>query len=178
MAVPQLSESSRIINYMNEREAGIESGYGGRAEEFSGTKQSPDLSGSLDLFEVEFAGGGESPGGNYTCLEVTVCAIKDGYNGGYIRERVILDCGTLAGSEVNSNYHFKAVDVISRRLKHYGSNPATGLTWTLTPLTDKSTTYRVSVSGDGWLSTQISHLSYRVESQTFRRYGGLKIKNL
>lgn len=178
MAVPGMSEPSRVVNYMSERGVGVENGYGGRSEEFSGAKQSPDLSGSLDLFELEFVGGPESPGGNYTCLEVTLCAIKDGYSGGYVRERVILDFGTLAASEVNPNYHFKAVDVISRRLKHYGSNPATGLTWTLTPLTDKSTTYRVSVSGDGWLSGAVNHLSYRVESQTFRRYGSLKIKNL
>jgi hypothetical protein len=178
LALPGLSESSRIVNYMSERGVGVENGYGGRSEEFSGAKQSPDLSGSLDLFELEFVGGPESPGGNYTCLEVTLCAIKEGYHGGYVRERVILDIGTLAASEVNNNYHFKAVEVISRRLKHYGSNPSTGLTWTLTPLTDKSTTYRVSVSSDGWLSGSINHLSYRVESQAFRRYGGLKLKRL
>jgi len=132
----------------------------------------------LDLFEIEFAGGGEAPGANYTCLEVTLCAVKDGYNGGYVRERVILDCGTLAASETDSRYHFKAIDVISRRLKHHGSNPSTGLIWTLTPLTEKSTTYRVSISGDGWLSGSINHLSYRVESQAFRRYGSFKLKRL
>jgi len=178
LAVPQLSESSRIVNYMSERVEGVESGHGGRAEEFSGAKQSPDLSESLDLFEIEFTGGAEASGANYSCLAVTLCAIKEGYGGGYIRERVILDCGTLAATETDSRYHFKAVDVLSRRLKHYGSNPATELTWTLTPLTEKSTTYRVSVSGDGWLTGSISHLSYRVESQAFRRYGGFKLKEL